>query len=399
MRRMRLRNLLLRSFGLGAFLLGFPLAAQANPDLTVYDDSLRNGFAERMWQTLELTNTARVHSGAHSISVMPVEAWQGLYLHHPGLNTAPYKSISFWANGGILGGQRIQIQGLIGDANPARDVYYRVTLTNGWEQVSVPLEALGLAGVTNCTGFWIQITPNGTSNMFFVDDIRFDAAPEPAVVAAALPAPVDTTAAAVPATPASPASPATDDGLRGRDTAAFAIWCMAGALVFIALLLGCLLLMMRRGGMTRSRASLPMAMDPPPQIGNGSGDTLASAAARAVQSLSPVEVQSLRDRLAIDLAEFAKQSLVQGLYAQRGKLMETQQVAQAELAQLEARLTALHLPLQERIRAYECRIGDLEKQLETRDEELRNMIQATLELVRKRMESEKAKDQPSSCFN
>jgi hypothetical protein len=395
MRRMRLRTLLLRTLWLGAFLPGLPIVSQANPDLTVYDDSLRNGFAERMWQTLELTNTARVHSGMHSISVMPVEAWQGLYLHHPGLDTVPYKSISFWANGGILGGQRIQIQGLIGDANPPRDVYYRVTLTNGWEQVSVPLEALGLAGVTNCTGFWIQITPNGTSNMFFVDDIRFDAAPEPVVVEAAAPAPV--VAPSVDASVTS-ASPASEVGLRGTETASFAIWCMAGALVFIALLLGCLLLMMRRGGAGRAQAQLPAVMAIP-RLGDGTGDPLASAAARAVQSLSPVEVQSLRDRLAVDLAEFAKQSLVQGLYAQRGKLMETQQVAQAELAQLEARLTALHLPLQERIRAYECRISDLEKQLETRDEELRNMIQATLELVRKRMESEKLKDQTPSCFN
>jgi len=40
----------------------------------------------------------------------------------------------------------------------------------------------------------------------------------------------------------------------------------------------------------------------------------------------------------------AKQSLVQGLYSQRGKLLETQEQARRELAELEARLAALHLP-------------------------------------------------------
>ena len=112
------------------------------------------------------------------------------------------------------------------------------------------------------------------------------------------------------------------------------------------------------------------------------------------------ENQVIRERIAAELAEFAKQSLVQGLYSQRSSLVETQRRAQAELAELEERLASLHLPLQERIRAYETRIHDLEKELETRDEEMRNMIHATLLLIRERLEEERAKDPgTTSRFN
>ena len=92
-----------------------------------------------------------------------------------------------------------------------------------------------------------------------------------------------------------------------------------------------------------------------------------------------------------ELAEFAKQSLVQGLYAQRNALIETQQVAQKSLVELEARLATLQLSLPERIRAYEKRISELEKEVETQGEEMRELTRATLALVRKKLEAERAR--------
>ena len=97
--------------------------------------------------------------------------------------------------------------------------------------------------------------------------------------------------------------------------------------------------------------------------------------------------------------EFARQSLVQGLYSQRTQLMETQKKAELMLSELEARLASLHLPLEERVRAYETRIAELEQQLETRDDEMRHMIQATLQLVRERLEQEKANSPQADRFN
>jgi hypothetical protein len=356
-------------------------AALAESILPVYTDAFENGFEDRLWLSHSPSNTAPVHSGAYSISVTPMGLWQGLYVHHPGLDTTPYTSLSFWANGGI-GGQRLQIQAWLGDTNPAPDVYYRVTLaTNTWQQVSVPLAALGVANRSDLTGIWIQLTPHGQSNTFFLDDMQFNADP---------------------ATPAATASSAAIPPRRVTDPWTVAAWCVVGALGLISALLAWLVLMLRRSGLGGSMALVPVSASGWAHAGSTAEDTpllTAETLRLALEPSSDPQLQALRERVAAELAEFARQSLVQGLYSQRGKLMETQQKALAEVAELEARLALLQLPLQERIRAYESRIGELEKELETRDEEMRQMIQATLQLVRDRLELEKAQEPAGARFN
>jgi hypothetical protein len=56
---------------------------------------------------------------------------------------------------------------------------------------------------------------------------------------------------------------------------------------------------------------------------------------------------------------------------------------------LESRLSELNLPVHERIRAYEKRIAELEKELESRDEEMRELTRATLLLVKQKLEQER----------
>jgi isocitrate dehydrogenase kinase/phosphatase len=109
----------------------------------------------------------------------------------------------------------------------------------------------------------------------------------------------------------------------------------------------------------------------------------------------------LREQIMPELTEFAKQSLVQGLYTQRNALLETQQKAAQAMMELEARLAALQLPLQERIRAYEKRVAELEKEVESQREEVRELAKATLMLVRKKLddEREREREQPPSRFN
>ena len=359
---------------------------QVRADLPVYRDALLHGFQDRLWVAHSLTNSSPVHAGDYSISVTPTGHWQGLYLHHPGLDTTRYESLNFWIHGGASGGQRLQVQGLLGDANPPPDVYYRFTLLpDAWQQVTVPLAALGVDNKTNLTGVWIQLTPNGASNTFYVDDVRFNA--KSAALAANSDA--DLTRAAG----------------TGRDADLY--WttvalCIAGALIVMTGLLAWLIVMLRRSGLSSSQALVPLPPAALSQIGltaDGELNLPPGAVRRALEGLAEPQAKALRDKVVAEVAEFAKQRLVQGLYAQRNQLLETEQKAQAELAELEARLTALHLPLQERIQAYETRIGELTKELETRDEELRHLIHATLLLVRERMEKEKADEPSPSRFN
>ena len=366
-----------------AWLLLAAVIAQAQTDLPIFTDGLDSGFQDWSWLPRNLTNTSPVHSGNFSIKVSPPANPRGgpaLWFRRADLDTAAYASITFWANGGESGGQLLQLRSMLG--TDAQTAYPLPPLpANEWRQFMVPLALLNAQDKTNFQGIWFQLRGADQMNPFFLDDIQLTARPGIA--------------------PLHPASA----GVSTRAAESswnIAIWCIAGALIAITGLLTWLILMLRRSGLGTSMALVPMPSSSLQQISLGPGAeprAIPGAEPRLLEASTDPQVQTLRDKMAAELAEFAKRSLVQGLYSQRGKLIEAQQMAQAELAELETRLASLHLPLQERIQVYEQRIGDLEKELETRDEEMRNLIHATLLLVRERLEEEKAKEPGVSRFN
>jgi len=164
------------------------------------------------------------------------------------------------------------------------------------------------------------------------------------------------------------------------------MWWIAGPLIALVVLLAWLAVMLRRSGLgsTKLLAAAPMHALPP-------GTSVSSAGA------TPALQDEVKQRALTELTEFAKESLVQGLYSQRKALLEAHQKAQQELAELEARVVSLRLP--ERIRAYEKRIVELEGQLETRDEELHELTRATLQILRQRLAEEKEKESHAPRFN
>src|SRR5207237_156995 len=84
----------------------------------------------------------------------------------------------------------------------------------------------------------------------------------------------------------------------------------------------------------------------------------------------------VRVRLLPHLARLMMDKFVQKLVSQRGAAIDTQERAAADLAALEERLARIHAPLQDRLRTYEQRIHELEKQLTLRGEENRELIKA-----------------------
>jgi len=164
-----------------------------------------------------------------------------------------------------------------------------------------------------------------------------------------------------------------------------AVWWIAGSLTALALVLAWLAFMFRRSGLGAER----IVMTHPQSI-----------AAPAVQSSKlPLESdqKQLKQRALEDLTDFAKESLVQGLFTQRAALLEANKKAQAELVALEERLASLGLA--ERIHAYEERIDALERQLADRGSEVKELTTATLRLLRSRLEDERRKVAPPSQFN
>jgi DNA anti-recombination protein RmuC len=89
-----------------------------------------------------------------------------------------------------------------------------------------------------------------------------------------------------------------------------------------------------------------------------------------------------RARLAPHLAQLLKHKVVQGLLSQRSDFIDAQHRAAAEVADLEARLEKVHAPLQERLRAYEQRICELEQELALTGKENRELLKARIQVVK-----------------
>src|ERR1700679_1493292 len=89
--------------------LASPLLAQ---DQTVYDDALGNGWESYGWATLNYANTAPVHSGSDSISVVDptTNGYEALYLHHDAFNPSLYESLSFWIYPTKAGSGQLNLQ-------------------------------------------------------------------------------------------------------------------------------------------------------------------------------------------------------------------------------------------------------------------------------------------------
>jgi hypothetical protein len=164
------------------------LRAQAQTNLSLYTDHLVNGFQDWSWAAHNLANPAPVHSGSNSISVSDV-AWTAVSFYNAGFNSyqggmdvSGFTNFSFWANGGARGGQVLQLY--VQYAAVSGPAYAFPPLpTNAWRQYTVPLSALGLAGVTNAFRYNLQLTPDGasTTNTFYLADLQLTASPGPAV--------------------------------------------------------------------------------------------------------------------------------------------------------------------------------------------------------------------------
>ena len=129
--------------------------SRAQTDQAIYTDSLQNGWQNWSWATVNLANSSPVEAGTKSISVSSTN-WQALYFHHTAQDASPFGSISFWVHGGSTGGQHIRVQATRNQVAQTNLVELAPLPANSWRQDSVSLAALGVAGVTDFDGFWLQ---------------------------------------------------------------------------------------------------------------------------------------------------------------------------------------------------------------------------------------------------
>ena len=248
-----------------------------------------------------------------------------------------------------------------------------------------------------------EIILTGTNQIKILADTQSGTqAAQPVVQPGTNEAPPLPPAAARPA--AKTAQPVQQPTVKAAQTPVQVVWWIVGSLAVIIALLGFLVFLFWRKGVAGSGARTVHSMSALPALSEGAAaDSLSvedwKQRALVAEAMAGRQGQMLREKIMPELTEFAKQSLVQGLYTQRNALIERQQKAQQALAEFESRLAALQLPFQERIRAYEKRIVELEKEVETQGEEMRELTRATLVLVRKKLEDEREHERTQSRFN
>jgi len=150
-----------------------PGGSGGGEDLTIYDNNLAPGWQSWSWATVDFANTTAAYSAPNSISV-DAGVWGSLYLAYQGapLDTSGYNTLTFWANGGASGGQRVTISAAVnfnGDGLPSYSI--DALPANTWRKYEIPLAALGVQGQSNITNFGFMNTSGVTAPTFYIDEI------------------------------------------------------------------------------------------------------------------------------------------------------------------------------------------------------------------------------------
>ena len=165
----RLR-LLLSCYFVVALGTGLRDVAHAANDLPVYADGLGSAWENWSWASVDFASTTAVHSGTTSIAVTAAP-FTALWLRHVAFDDTDYGNVSFWINGGPVGGQRLHVAATLADAGQSVGFDIPPLAPSTWQQVTIPLSALGAVAATNFTGFWIQEWAGNTQPVFYVDDV------------------------------------------------------------------------------------------------------------------------------------------------------------------------------------------------------------------------------------
>jgi len=158
-----------------ALLLTLPPTIFAQTNLTIYNGALAGGWQDSSYSVSEnYFTTSPAYSANYSIAVTVNSAWGAFGLYHPDMNDSADGFLSFWLNGGVTGGQNLQIYATLDAPVTVQNARYYLSspIASTWQQYIVPLAALGVANATNFTGFAIQDSVGSSEATFYLDDIQ-----------------------------------------------------------------------------------------------------------------------------------------------------------------------------------------------------------------------------------
>jgi len=107
----------------------------------------------------------------------------------------------------------------------------------------------------------------------------------------------------------------------------------------------------------------------------------------------------MQARVLPHLARWMMGEMLRRLLSQRSALVNSQDQAEREVADLAARLDSVQAPMAERLKAYEQRIVELQSELAAKDEQNRELIKAKIELTRRKLHDERTPPPPAPAWN
>jgi alpha-L-arabinofuranosidase len=151
-----------------------------NGGMAIYEDSLVNGWQNWSWNTTVGLGTTFVNSGASSLAVTLNGG--GLSLHHEPLDTANYPTLTFWINGGAVGGQLLRLNTEVGPGVAQPTLVLPPLVADTWQKVVVALADIGAGNVPDLHRITLTSASGAPLPTFYIDDMRLDLAPPPEVV-------------------------------------------------------------------------------------------------------------------------------------------------------------------------------------------------------------------------
>jgi hypothetical protein len=179
-RPFRLRNITGLTAALLLILSLLLLAPVAQADMTIYTDSLQNGWMDWSNPTnaIDWQSTAYVHSGSYAGALIynPADSLFDVAHLVAGLDITQFSRLDMWINGGATGGQLVGMIPII-SGNP-QSTFFETLQANTWQHVSVPLIYSGTPD--SFVQFLFLTAFSQPVPTFYVDDITLVSVPEPA---------------------------------------------------------------------------------------------------------------------------------------------------------------------------------------------------------------------------
>ncbi len=147
---------------------------------SIYTDSLASGWENWSWgSTINFSDTSYVYQGSSAIKIRYDSPWAGMFLHNPGLDTSGKANLAFAVNGGVSGGQTLQI--FTYDANGIKSSVKNLSAyvsggtidANTWKQVSIPLADIGAQNKI-ISGIVIQDVSGNSGVSVNIDALRVE---------------------------------------------------------------------------------------------------------------------------------------------------------------------------------------------------------------------------------